>query len=204
MLGLCFRLLADPKNSDSVVNTAAATVRQVPPSPQRIRRHALCRRRRDCCLSGSLPFKGHWHAGSQNMFTNAKVQVQSVRAMKQQEAVKHRTVSAGHVQAVALVFEHVTTVAPTRSSEPDPPGAQPPLSPRHSGLLAEHGPANAALKLLDDLCMMATGALPRSVHAPETLTLASGSPPLRPAGGARPWPCGLDAAGLVRHTVCLL
>ncbi len=29
MLGLCFRLLADPKNSDSVTNTAAATVRQV-------------------------------------------------------------------------------------------------------------------------------------------------------------------------------
>ena len=28
VLGLCFRLLADPKNSDSVVNTAAATVRQ--------------------------------------------------------------------------------------------------------------------------------------------------------------------------------
>ena len=29
VLGLCFRLLADPKNSDSVVTTAAATVRQV-------------------------------------------------------------------------------------------------------------------------------------------------------------------------------
>jgi hypothetical protein len=28
VLGVCFRLLADPKNSDSVVNTAAATVRQ--------------------------------------------------------------------------------------------------------------------------------------------------------------------------------
>lgn len=28
VLGLCFRLLADPKNSDSVVSTAAATVRQ--------------------------------------------------------------------------------------------------------------------------------------------------------------------------------
>lgn len=41
VLGLCFRLLADPKNSDSVVNTAAATVRQVP--PQRIWCHASCR-----------------------------------------------------------------------------------------------------------------------------------------------------------------
>ena len=29
VLGICFRLLADPKNSDSVVTTAAATVRQV-------------------------------------------------------------------------------------------------------------------------------------------------------------------------------
>lgn len=88
---------------------------------------------------------------------NAKIETQ--RALKEQVTVKHRTVSGGHAQAVALVFEHVTTVVPMRSSEPDAPGAQP-LSPRHSGLLAEHGPANAALKLLDDLCMMATGASP--------------------------------------------
>ncbi|KAK9834027.1 hypothetical protein WJX81_004391 [Elliptochloris bilobata] len=85
VLGLCFRLLADPKNSDSVVNTAAATVRQ----------------------------------------------------------------------AVALVFEHVTTAGPVRAAAPAASGA-PPLSPRNAGLLAEHGPANAALKLLDDLCMMVT------------------------------------------------
>lgn len=83
---------------------------------------------------------------------------------------------------MALVFEHVTTAVPTRSSEPDPPGAQP-LSPRHSGLLAEHGPANAALKLLDDLCMMATGALPCFVHKRASPV---GSPPRRPAGGAQP------------------
>jgi hypothetical protein len=29
LLGICFRLFADPKNPDSVVNTAATTVRQV-------------------------------------------------------------------------------------------------------------------------------------------------------------------------------
>ena len=29
VLGLCFRLFADPKNPDSVANTAATTVRQV-------------------------------------------------------------------------------------------------------------------------------------------------------------------------------
>lgn len=28
VLGICFRLFADPKNADSVVNTAATTVRQ--------------------------------------------------------------------------------------------------------------------------------------------------------------------------------
>lgn len=29
VLGICFRVLADPKNSDSVLSTAMATVRQV-------------------------------------------------------------------------------------------------------------------------------------------------------------------------------
>ena len=29
VLGICFRLFVDPKNPDSVVNTAATTVRQV-------------------------------------------------------------------------------------------------------------------------------------------------------------------------------
>ncbi len=41
VLGICFRLFADPKNPDSVVNTAATTVRQACPflrviSPQPI------------------------------------------------------------------------------------------------------------------------------------------------------------------------
>ncbi len=31
VLGICFRLFADPKNADSVVNTAATTVRQACP-----------------------------------------------------------------------------------------------------------------------------------------------------------------------------
>ena len=60
-------------------------------------------------------------------------------------------------QAVALVFQHVTTAGPARTPRAAAEGGSP-LSPRHSGLLAEHGPANAALKLLDDLCMMVTGA----------------------------------------------
>ena len=34
VLGICFRLFVDPKNPDSVVNTAATTVRQVLGSPQ--------------------------------------------------------------------------------------------------------------------------------------------------------------------------
>jgi len=65
------------------------------------------------------------------------------------------------LQAVALVFEHVTVAGLPRPPKVAPASTSPPgdggLTPRHSGLLAEHGPANAALKLLDDLCMMATG-----------------------------------------------
>lgn len=93
VLGLCFRLLSDPKNSDSVVNTAAATVRQ----------------------------------------------------------------------AVTLVFEHVLPEGPRRNTSevaevpPANGNRQVPLR-TESGLLAEHGSANAALKLLDELCMMATAS----------------------------------------------
>jgi hypothetical protein len=66
------------------------------------------------------------------------------------------------LQAVALVFEHVTVAGLPRPPKVAPASTSPPGdgglgTPRHSGLLAEHGPANAALKLLDDLCMMATG-----------------------------------------------
>lgn len=83
---------------------------------------------------------------------------------------------------MALVFEHVDLSDPGRGerhgiASPQaalPAGARSPLasqgslagssvgvpgSPRSaSGVLAEHGPANAALKLLDNLCMMLTGA----------------------------------------------
>ena len=163
VLGLCFRLLADPKNSDSVVNTAAATVRQASAlllstnhSPQALRLPDS-----DSCMAAcTAPLQAEWgHSGSEN-----------------------------HVcaQAVALVFEHVDVDGAARHSQlarvtaaaPAPPssplassvvGGRSPLvsqgslgsvqgSPGSaSGLLAEHGPANAALKLLDNLCMMLTG-----------------------------------------------
>ena len=61
------------------------------------------------------------------------------------------------MQAVALVFEHVLIYhdgeALVMSDGED-------QDSRDSGasVLADHGSANAALKLLDDLCMMATGA----------------------------------------------
>ena len=64
---------------------------------------------------------------------------------------------------MALVFEHVGT-ALTSSSENGQavllPSEQEDGVPRKGGaLLAQQGAANAALKLLDDLCMMTTGIL---------------------------------------------
>lgn len=77
-------------------------------------------------------------------------------------------------QAVALVFEHVDldrakhgSTAGSMPGSPTSPAARSTLStadsavttPRspNSALLAEHGPDNSALKLLDNLCMMLTG-----------------------------------------------
>jgi hypothetical protein len=80
-------------------------------------------------------------------------------------------------QAVALVFEHVdldrvrrTSFTESAPGSPTSPG-QAPLwrrdsatvgTPRSvaSGMLADSGPDNAALKLLDNLCMMLTGGEP--------------------------------------------
>lgn len=78
------------------------------------------------------------------------------------------------VQVVALVFEHVDIErskqdAPCMAT-PRSPGSPGSRSARSqggsdalhspgSGALIEHGPANAALKLLDNLCMMLTGLL---------------------------------------------
>ncbi len=84
-------------------------------------------------------------------------------------------------QVVALVFEHVDIerskqdalcMATPRS--PSSPGARSARSQAGSdtlhspgsGALIEHGPANAALKLLDNLCMMLTGLQ----HAPQPST----------------------------------
>lgn len=98
VLGICFRLLANAKNTDSVTNTAAATVRQ----------------------------------------------------------------------AVALVFDHVLvemkqngSTASTESASPVPsnPGSVKATdTPRGSKSPRGNGTTNAALKLLDDLCMMATAS----------------------------------------------
>lgn len=69
-------------------------------------------------------------------------------------------------QAVTLVFEHVLTdsadsaqtapVDASASAKVDSSSRAGPIR-SDSTLLAEHGAANAALKLLDELCMMATG-----------------------------------------------
>lgn len=75
------------------------------------------------------------------------------------------------LQAVALVFDHVLVEMqqPTSSmtAEPASPiGASEPGSAK--GLdtpnARGHGTTNAALKLLDDLCMMATGDLSHLVR----------------------------------------
>ena len=74
-------------------------------------------------------------------------------------------------QAVALVFEHVLTESSAHvqpgskaSAKTDgvpitahADGSHMVLQKSDSSLLAQHGAANAALKLLDELCMMATG-----------------------------------------------
>ena len=65
------------------------------------------------------------------------------------------------LQAVALVFEHVGSAheSTTVNGESEfKEGAQNESLPRKgSAMLAQQGAANAALKLLDDLCMMVTG-----------------------------------------------
>ena len=82
---------------------------------------------------------------------------------------KHETDSdkAHKLQAVTLVFEHVsvsmdsmtspTGQAYTNGFARDATDGQP--DGMSSPKLARHGAANAALKLLDDLCMMATGII---------------------------------------------
>lgn len=71
------------------------------------------------------------------------------------------------MQAVALVFDHVlvemeqmgsSSLIETASPALSEPGsAKGPETPKGSKSPRGHGTTNAALKLLDDLCMMATG-----------------------------------------------
>lgn len=63
------------------------------------------------------------------------------------------------VQAVALVFDHISlTPELMQQQAPERSGAGP-ESPRDGPEGFSSGSANAALKLLDDLCLMAGGAL---------------------------------------------
>ena len=75
------------------------------------------------------------------------------------------------MQAVALVFDHVlvemeqmgsSSLLETVPAPGEPSSARGPETPRGSKSPRGHGTTNAALKLLDDLCMMATGDL--SMH----------------------------------------
>lgn len=69
------------------------------------------------------------------------------------------------MQAVALVFEHVgVSLSSTAGDTNETPALASPRGSAEEGfqkkggtVLAQQGAANAALKLLDDLCMMATG-----------------------------------------------
>lgn len=87
-------------------------------------------------------------------------------------------------QVVALVFEHVdiehsrhdvlSVASPRTAQSPGggsakSAGGSDVLASPGSGALIEHGPANAALKLLDNLCMMLTGWLPNPQHAARSL-----------------------------------
>ncbi|KAK9810126.1 hypothetical protein WJX72_005196 [[Myrmecia] bisecta] len=115
VLGLCFRLLSDSKNSDSVVNTAAATVRQAV---------AL-------------------------VFDHVEVQRDSGALL-----------SAGYAPTASCqTGEGAGDGGPGTPCSPASRQASPHASstPRRStGSPRFQGPTNAALKLLDDLCMMAT------------------------------------------------
>lgn len=58
--------------------------------------------------------------------------------------------SACHAQAVALVFDHISLDCEELQPPPSSPGSQAPAA-------TSSGSANAALKLLGDLCLMASG-----------------------------------------------
>ncbi|BDA41918.1 Protein MON2 homolog [Coccomyxa sp. Obi] len=111
VLGICFRLFADPKNADSVVNTAATTVRQ---AVALVFEHVDIEGARRGSITGSTP------------------------ASPKTPMREHRSSMEGRSPL---------SRANSTASAPHSPA---------STLLAEHGPDNAALKLLDNLCMMIT------------------------------------------------
>ncbi len=68
-------------------------------------------------------------------------------------------------QAVALVFDHISLAPEEVHGGAGRGGAPSPESPRDGPEGFPSGSANAALKLLDDLCLMAGGALPMGARA---------------------------------------
>ncbi len=83
------------------------------------------------------------------------------------------------MQAVALVFEHVRTAltSPPENGQAALLGPEQEEGPQRKGpaALAQQGAANAALKLLDDLCMMTTGITPLLNHPTVELGHQSGA-----------------------------
>ena len=80
-----------------------------------------------------------------------------------------------HVNIERIRQDGVSTSSPTVPSSPEGKSVRSQAGSEglHSpggGALVERGPANAALKLLDDLCMMLTGQLPQACcsRAPQT------------------------------------
>lgn len=122
---------------------------------------------RDCCSAWSLfpaPSR-HQELGKRSEHCHGDGQTGErllVVDNKQAPHAAHSVVALP--QAVALVFEHVCTAHASLDSSAvgssQGNGADSHHVPTRSGstLLAQQGAANAALKLLDDLCMMATGA----------------------------------------------
>lgn len=79
---------------------------------------------------------------------------------------------------MALVFEHVGSAHASLAAAASEAPAQAngvfsenrSIARSGSALLAQQGAANAALKLLDDLCMMATGDVASNAHSLMTPT----------------------------------
>lgn len=161
MLGVCFRLLSNTRNSDSVLNTAAATVRQV-------------------CDGGGVYMM--YKVCSTMLYIHDTASYDWPTQPIAHTFIHTHTLPP---QAVALVFDHVLDTPTTPTSNVTPPPPPPPDSPTQPStqtttaaaptavvpsaarapvsivLSSDTGSSErstAALKLLDDLCHLAVGA----------------------------------------------